>query len=146
MNQTPSSRPSAAAFPARVEERLPEREYRPDEVQLFLYNAVLFNAHRIHFDHPYATLVEEYPGLVVPGPLMGDWLHQCVEEWLGARGRLVAIEYSNRKAAYVGERLTTGGRVIGVDAARRTAEVEVYVRNEVGEVIVPGKARVEFFR
>ena len=27
------------------------------------------NAHRIHYDHPYATEVEGYPGLLVHGPL-----------------------------------------------------------------------------
>ena len=30
---------------------------------------VTFNAHRIHYDHPYATEVEGYPDLVVHGPL-----------------------------------------------------------------------------
>jgi 3-methylfumaryl-CoA hydratase len=29
-----------------------------------------YNAHRIHYDHPYATGVEGYPGLVVHGPLL----------------------------------------------------------------------------
>ena len=37
---------------------LPTRELVCDTVQLFLYNAVLWNAHRIHFDAPYATEVE----------------------------------------------------------------------------------------
>ena len=32
---------------------------------------------------PYAKNVEGYPGLVIAGPMLGDWLHQCVEEWLG---------------------------------------------------------------
>ena len=63
---------------------LPEREFKTGNVQLFLYNAVLWNAHRIHFDLPYATEVEGYPGLVNAGPLMGDWLTQCVNEWLDA--------------------------------------------------------------
>ena len=31
-------------------QRLPEREYRPGTVQLFLYNAAIWNAHRIHYD------------------------------------------------------------------------------------------------
>ena len=41
-----------------------------DPVLLFRYSALTFNAHRIHYDHPYATGVEEYPGLVVHGPLV----------------------------------------------------------------------------
>ena len=61
---------------------IPERQHDCDEVQQMLYNASLWNGHRIHFDMPYATEVEGYPGLVVAGPLMGDWLHQVVDEWL----------------------------------------------------------------
>ena len=50
------------------------REIRPDPVLLFRYSAVTFNGHRIHYDHPYATLVEGYPGLVVHGPLVATLL------------------------------------------------------------------------
>ncbi len=40
----------------------------PDPAQLFRFSAVTFNSHRIHYDLPYATGVEGYPGLVVHGP------------------------------------------------------------------------------
>jgi 3-methylfumaryl-CoA hydratase len=50
------------------------REIRPDPVLLFRYSAVTFNSHRIHYDHPYATGVEGYPGLVVHGPLIATLL------------------------------------------------------------------------
>jgi len=50
------------------------REIRPDPLLLFRYSAVTFNGHRIHYDHPYATKVEGYPGLVVHGPLIATLL------------------------------------------------------------------------
>lgn len=40
----------------------------PNEVALFRFSALTFNPHRIHYDAPYATSVEGYPGLVVHGP------------------------------------------------------------------------------
>jgi 3-methylfumaryl-CoA hydratase len=123
---------------------LPGREYVTDTIQQFLYNAALWNAHRIHFDHPYATGTEAYPGLVVAGPLMGDWLTQCVLEWLGDDGRLASIEYSNRQAAFVGDVLRSGGKVLASDPASGAVELELYVRNEADETIVPGKATVRF--
>ncbi len=43
---------------------------RPTSTMLFRYSAVTFNGHRIHYDEPYATQVEGYPGLVVHGPLI----------------------------------------------------------------------------
>ena len=50
------------------------REIHPDPVLLFRYSAVTFNSHRIHYDHPYATNAEGYPGLVVHGPLIATLL------------------------------------------------------------------------
>lgn len=123
-----------------VGEALPERHFTPDNVQLFLYNAVLYNAHRIHFDEPYAKDVEGYPGLVIAGPMLGDWLNQCVEEWIGDDGRLVSIDYSNRQASYIGETLTSGGKVLAFDAGSGEIQLELFIRNEAGDVITPGTA------
>jgi 3-methylfumaryl-CoA hydratase len=57
-----------------------ERIVEPDPVMLFRFSAVTFNGHRIHYDHPYVTRVEGYPGLVVHGPMMAllmlDLLHR----------------------------------------------------------------------
>lgn len=128
----------------KVGDALPERSHRPNSVQLMLYNAAIWNGHRIHFDEPYARDVEGYPGLVLAGPLLGDWLHQCLSEWLGEDGAITSIEYSNRVASYLGETLVAGGKIIAVDAATGTAEIEVFVRNETGQVITPGKATVAF--
>jgi len=46
----------------------------PDPILLFRYSAVTFNAHRIHYDWPYVTDEEGYPGLVVHGPLIATLL------------------------------------------------------------------------
>ncbi len=123
---------------------LPERDLVCDNVQSMMYNAALWNGHRIHFDEPYAREVEGYPGLVVPGPLLGDWLHQCLEEWLGEDGRIVSIEYSNRVAVYTGDPLQSGGTVIACNRELGQAEVEVHIRNEAGENVAPGTALVQF--
>ncbi len=128
----------------QVGEALPEREFVCDNVQLMLYNAALWNGHRIHYDEPYAREVEGYPGLVVAGPLLGDWLHQCVEEWLGDDGRIFSIDYSNRAATYVGETLVSGGRVSEVRADSGEAELEVFVRKADGTVAAPGTVVVRF--
>ena len=117
---------------------IPERQHDCDEVQQMLYNASLWNGHRIHFDMPYATEVEGYPGLVVAGPLMGDWLHQVVDEWLGDAGMITSIEYSNRIAAYVGETVTAGGIVMDYDEATGQVTLEVFVKNASDEVLTPG--------
>ena len=45
-----------------------------DEALLFRFSALTSNAHRIHYDHPYTTSVEGYPGLVVHGPLLAVYM------------------------------------------------------------------------
>ena len=62
-----------APQPAPVDARW-RRTIRPDPVLLFRYSALTFNGHRIHYDHPYATAIEGYPGLVVHGPLLATLL------------------------------------------------------------------------
>ena len=62
---TPQAAPVDAAF---------SREIVPDPVLLFRYSALTFNGHRIHYDRPYATEVEGYPGLIVHGPLIATLL------------------------------------------------------------------------
>lgn len=50
----------------------------PDPVLLFRFSALTFNGHRIHYDRPYATGIEGYPGLVVHGPLTAMLLVRLV--------------------------------------------------------------------
>lgn len=123
---------------------IPTREFTCDNVQLMLYNAILWNAHRIHFDEPYAREVEGYPGLVVAGPLLGDWLHQSVEEWLMDAGYIVSIEYSNRIATYVGETLTSGGTVRECDERSRQLVLDVFIKNQEGSIVTPGEVVLRF--
>jgi hydroxyacyl-ACP dehydratase HTD2-like protein with hotdog domain len=130
----------------RPGDALPERARETDIIQSFFYNAALWNAHRIHYELQYATKAEGYAGLVVPGPLLGDWLGQCAEDWAGEGARVVKLGYANRGAAMVGETLTVSGVVKAVDAATREVELELWVKNARGEVITPGTACVRFAR
>jgi 3-methylfumaryl-CoA hydratase len=69
------TKPAAAPAPAPAPGgETWKREIQPDPLLLFRYSAVTFNGHRIHYDHPYTTQVEGYPGLVVHGPLIATLL------------------------------------------------------------------------
>ena len=72
----PQPAPGAAAF---------ERRWVPDDVLLFRYSALTFNAHRIHYDRRYATQVEGYPGLVVHGPLIATLLLDLLRDQVPER-------------------------------------------------------------
>ncbi len=129
-----------------VGDALPERTYKPSSVSLFLYNASIWNAHRIHYDEPYTTETEGHRAVVIDGPLQGDWLTQTVEEWLEGDGTMIEFEYSNRLASHLGDELTTGGTVKSVDLESGEASLELFVRNQEGQTTTPGRAVVRFHR
>jgi len=81
---------------------------------------------------------------VIAGPLLGEWLCQRVNDWLGDDGRMVSFEYSNRRAAYVGDVLHSSGKVVSTDPDTGTVVLELQVSNEAGEAVTPGTAVVRF--
>ena len=121
---------------------LPQRVHTPTNVSLFLYNAAVWNAHRIHYDEQYTTDVEGHAGVVIDGPLQGDWISQVVLNWLGDDGELVRFGYSNRRASHLGDTLVSGGRVDSIDLASGLVELEVFVADESGDVLTPGTATI----
>jgi len=78
-----------------------------DEAALFRFSALTFNGHRIHYDHPYATGVEGYPGLVVHAPLVALLL---LEEAVAAGVIPVEFRYRARSPHFCGRPLHLQGR------------------------------------
>jgi len=95
---------SAAAGPPQPAPAAPVGAHRasllPDPVLLFRFSALTFNAHRIHYDLPYATGVEKYPGLVVHGPLQAILMAAQVERASG--GRIAHFAYRGVSPAFAG--------------------------------------------
>ena len=94
-------------------------EIDPDPVLLFRCSALLFNAHRIHYDRAYAVEEEHYPGLVVHGPLIATQLMDLVR----LNAKRPVKRYSFRAAAPIFD--IAPYRVVGVadgDTVSLTAE------------------------
>jgi 3-methylfumaryl-CoA hydratase len=86
------------------------RTIRPDPVLLFRYSALTFNSHRIHYDHPYATQTEGYPGLVVHGPLIATLLLDLAASQHGANA-LKSFSFRGLAPAFADEPLILQGYV-----------------------------------
>lgn len=105
-------------LPARPDSEAPKgwdwvRSERPIETTLFRYSALTFNSHRIHYDLPYATEIEGYPGLVVHGPLLATYLMNAfLLEHSGAAVK--SFEFSARAPLFVNELVHLVGRKISV--------------------------------
>jgi 3-methylfumaryl-CoA hydratase len=88
----------------------PRASIETGPVLLFRYSALTFNGHRIHYDHPYATGVEGYDGLVVHGPLMATLLANLAQ---GELGRLETFRFRSQSPLVCGERLELFSRRAG---------------------------------
>ncbi len=89
------ARPDAAPTQPSVAPPDPEwtRTVATDEVLLFRYSALTFNAHRIHYDLPYTTRVEGYPGLLVHGPLVATLMLDHLRDRLPAATAIAHFEF-----------------------------------------------------
>ena len=125
------SRPGAAATRAADFEPEWRQSTRAGSVKLFGYSALTLNEHRIHYDAPYTTGVEGYPGLLVHGPLLAS---QLMHAAAGRHGQQVPSRFSYRAIAplYVDEPYQLVGRrglageelaVLGPDGGLRMTAV-----------------------
>jgi hydroxyacyl-ACP dehydratase HTD2-like protein with hotdog domain len=128
----------------REGDELPVMTKQANRAQLFLYSAITWNPHRIHYDRDYARF-EGHPDVIVHGPLQGSWLTQYVTDWAGPAGRLVTVAWQNRASALPERDVVFRGRVTGVDDDIVHLEVQA-TDAEGGRVLMPGTASVRLSR
>lgn len=75
----------------------------PDPRLLFLYSALTYNPHRIHYDPDYVRQVEGHGRLLVHGPLIAT---ACAEVAHRVMGQLRSLEYRLVAPAFVGAPVT----------------------------------------
>ena len=83
------------------------RTVTPDPVMLFRYSALTFNGHRIHYDQPYVTREEGYPGLVMNGGLTTLLVFELARARASTPIRHIASR--NVRALYVNRAITVCG-------------------------------------
>ncbi|WP_458379403.1 FAS1-like dehydratase domain-containing protein [Pseudomonas chlororaphis] len=97
----------------------------PSPTLLFRYSAVTFNGHRIHYDFPYVTETEGYPGLVVHGPLIATLsLRAFCRAHPGARLR--RFVYRGLRPLIAPQPFEVGGRIV------RPGVAELWAGNDAG--------------
>jgi 3-methylfumaryl-CoA hydratase len=105
----------------------------PDPVLLFRFSALTFNGHRIHYDQPYVTGVEGYPGLIVHGPLLG-LLQVELARRANPGGTTATFEFRALSPAFAGAPFNV--------AARREGDgsITTWIANARGGLAQQGKA------
>lgn len=131
-----------------VGDELPEVVETVDEVQMFFFSAATNNGHRIHYDAPYTTEVEQRPNILVHGPLQAALLAKMVTDWHGPAGQLKRFRIQNRGNAFPHENLYYGGTITDKreENGEALVDLDIFERNEGGDVLVPGAATVSLPR
>jgi 3-methylfumaryl-CoA hydratase len=108
---------SAPAAPGPEPEPVagPRLSMVPNEVRLFRFSALTGNAHRIHYDRPYAETVEQLPGLLVHGPLLALLLLELPRREAPSR-TVRAFEFRLRRPVTSGTEVV--GEVVSQEAGR----------------------------
>jgi 3-methylfumaryl-CoA hydratase len=126
---------SSAPLPVRNAVEDPadvSRTIEADPVLLFRYSALTFNGHRIHYDQPYVTLEERYPGLVFHGPLQATLLLSLASE---QRGGLPPPEFAFRSV----HPLFAGGRA-RLNLRKDAESHALWITDDLGTVTMTAKA------
>jgi len=89
----------------------------PSSTWLFRYSALTFNGHRIHYDFPYVTQTEGYPGLVVHGPLIATSMVQSFRQAHPA-ARLRHLAYRGLRPLIAPEPFVAAGELVEDGLAR----------------------------
>jgi itaconyl-CoA hydratase/mesaconyl-C4 CoA hydratase len=110
-------------------QRLPEGQWQesvePTPTLLFRYSAVTFNGHRIHYDWPYVTETEGYPGLVVHGPLIATLSLRAFTR-AQPNARLQRFTFRGVRSLIAPQTFQVGGCLIG------SGQAQVWAGNEDG--------------
>ena len=96
-----------------------------DEVLLFRFSALTYNAHRIHYDRDYAV-TEGYPDLVIHGPLQALLMGQAM--------RRSGVPMLGRQFAYRLVAPTFGVQRLAATAWRQEGGVAAQVRDQAGTI------------
>jgi hydroxyacyl-ACP dehydratase HTD2-like protein with hotdog domain len=124
------------------------RGYNRTEATLFRFSALTFNAHRIHYDKPWATEVEGHRSAVVHGPMnllamLDLWRDEASAHGGAGQGALqqdevfyypLKIEYRATNPVYAGE----GYRVVMDEGAKTQEKADIKVVSNDGTVCMKG--------
>jgi hydroxyacyl-ACP dehydratase HTD2-like protein with hotdog domain len=127
-----------------VGQEIPFLVKRPTSIGMFRFSAVMWNAHRTHVDHPYATGKEGHASTLAQDYLLATYLVEMLDAWAGPVGRVRSLNYRNRGPVHANTTVTCWGKVTGVESTSEgnLVTLDVGIENAQKITAVPGTATV----
>jgi hydroxyacyl-ACP dehydratase HTD2-like protein with hotdog domain len=123
---------------------LPELEVVPDHMHIFMFSAVTWNRHHVHYSRD-AAVAEGLPDVVVQRALLGDYLARALGDWAGDEADLRELSWKVRSSATPNARLRCQGAVTALEAAggATLADCELRIVGDDEQLVASGTARLE---
>lgn len=123
---------------------IPDLLKRPTSVSMFRFSAVMWNAHRTHVDHPYATGTEGHGSTLAQDYLLATYLLEMLMKWGGPQARVTSLSYRNRAPVYANTDVRCWGEILSTEATEggTSVELKIGLDNTEGVTCVPGRATV----
>jgi hydroxyacyl-ACP dehydratase HTD2-like protein with hotdog domain len=118
---------------------------KPDVKQLFMFSAITWNRHAIHYNRQRAR-EEGLPDVVVQRGLIGNFFAQLLDQWMQDRGDILRLEWKVVRSAIPGDTLTCSG-VVRRKFSRRgdtLFECDLEMVNQEADAIAKGVGTVRF--
>ena len=125
--------------------QIPELVVRPDHAQVFMFSAVTWNRHHIHYSKD-AALREGLPDIVVQRGLIGNFLARLLTDWAGDKVVLRRLAWRMVRSAVVDSEIVCRGRVVDrTDSPEgRCLRCEVTAADAHGDCLASGDATLIF--
>ncbi len=124
---------------------IPELVVCPDRVKVFMFSAITWNRHHIHYSKDDAVS-EGLPDIVVQRGLIGNFLARLITNWIGDSAELCKLTWKVTRSALPGKDIVCRGQI----KERIDSEDEKYLicdvtaSNENDELIASGEAKIVF--
>ena len=117
---------------------------KPDHIQVFMYSAITWNRHMIHYNSNQAN-AEGHKDVVVQRALLGSYLAQMITDWVNENGMLRRLEWKVFQSAFPGDVLTCRGEVVEIasTADEKKITCNVHIENQKKDIIVKGQAVIQ---
>jgi len=128
-----------------VTTQIPELIVCPDHTQVFMFSAVTWNRHHIHYSKD-AAISEGLPDIVVQRALIGNFLARLITNWIGDSAELRKIAWKVTRSALPEKDIVCRGRIKErIDSEDEKYLIcEVTASNENEELIASGDVTVVF--
>lgn len=120
---------------------IPELIVCPDHMQIFMFSAVTWNRHHIHYSKD-AAISEGLPDIVVQRALIGNFFARLITNWVADNAELRKLTWKVTRGALPGKDIICRGKIKEkVDSeGEKYLLCEVTAFNENEELIASGDA------